>query len=393
MKKLLFNILAGLLLFQLAYAQNPPKREMRANWLATVWRLDWPSVTVPADGTESQRLVAVNQQKADLIKILDRMKTANMNTVFFQIRSMSDAMYPSSFENWSSFISSERGADPGWDPLEYAVQETHKRGMELHAWINPYRYSSSSATHGNLPTDYPNTKPEWLIAYDSYTKILNPGVPEVTQRIADIVAEVVTNYDVDGIVFDDYFYGNGITKDEHDQAQYNLYNPDGLSRGDWRRENCNKMIKAVYDRIQEIKPYVTFGVSPAGVAASSPAVAEKYGVPPAPVGSDWQYNGIYSDPLAWLSQGSVDYISPQLYWTTSSSLPYDKLAVWWSMVANKFSKHFYSSHSLSAMTGAAAPPAPMNAPQEMRTYKVLSDEISELGISELERNILNNTLQ
>ena len=148
---------------------------------------------------------------ADLIKILDRMKTANMNTVFFQIRSMSDAMYPSSFENWSSFISSERGADPGWDPLEYAVQETHKRGMELHAWINPYRYSSSSATHGNLPTDYPNTKPEWLIAYDSYTKILNPGVPEVTQRIADIVAEVVTNYDVDGIVFDDYFYGNGIS--------------------------------------------------------------------------------------------------------------------------------------------------------------------------------------
>ena len=139
MKKLLFNILAGLLLFQLAYAQNPPKREMRANWLATVWRLDWPSVTVPADGTESQRLAAVNQQKADLIKILDRMKTANMNTVFFQIRSMSDAMYPSSFENWSSFISSERGADPGWDPLEYAVQETHKRGMELHAWINPYR--------------------------------------------------------------------------------------------------------------------------------------------------------------------------------------------------------------------------------------------------------------
>lgn len=365
-----------------------PKREMRANWLATVWRLDWPSVTVPASGTPTQRQSAINQQKADLIKILDRMKTANMNTVFFQIRSMSDAMYPSSFENWSSFISSERGADPGWDPLAFAVEEAHKRGMELHAWLNPYRYSSSSATHGNLPNDYANTNPEWLIAYDSYVKILNPGIPEVTKRISDIVAEVVTKYDVDGIVFDDYFYGNGMTTDAHDQAQYNLYNPDGLSRGDWRRENCNIMIKAVYERIQSIKPYVTFGISPAGVAASNPTVAAKYGVPPAPVGSDWQYNGIYSDPLAWLNQGSIDYISPQIYWTTTGTIPYDKLAVWWSMVANKFSKHFYSSHSLTAMTGAGAPPAPLLVPQQTKTYSVLNDQITTLGISELERNII-----
>ncbi len=390
MKKVFLNILAVLFVFQMAYSQNPPKREMRANWLATVWRLDWPSTTVPAGGTESQRQGAISQQKSDLIRILDRMKAANMNTVFFQIRSMSDAMYPSSYENWSSFISSERGADPGWDPLAYAIEETHKRGMELHAWINPYRYSSSSATHGNLSTDYANTHPEWLIAYDSYTKILNPGIPEVTQRIVDIVAEVVTKYDVDGITFDDYFYGNGVTTNAHDQIQFDLYNPDGLSRADWRRENCNKMIKAVYTKIQELKPYVTFGVSPAGVAASNPAVAAKYGVPPAPVGSDWQYNGIYSDPLAWLSQGSIDYISPQIYWTTTSSIPYDKLAVWWSMVSNKFSKHFYSSHSLSAMTGAAAPPAPSPAlaPQATKTYTVLGEEISEVGFSELERNII-----
>ena len=390
MKKLLLTIFAALLIFPMAYAQHPPKREMRATWLATVWRLDWPSVTVPAGGSENQRQAAINQQKSDLIKILDRMKTANMNTVFFQIRSMSDAMYPSSYENWSSFISSERGANPGWDPLAFAIEETHKRGMELHAWINPYRYSSSSATHGNLPNDYANTHPEWLIDYDSYTKILNPGVPEVTQRIVDIVAEVVTNYDVDGITFDDYFYGNGATTNAHDQLQFDLYNPDGLSRADWRRENCNNMIMAVYTKIQELKPHVTFGVSPAGVAASSPAVAAKYGVPPAPVGSDWQYNGIYSDPLAWLSQGSIDYVSPQIYWTTTSGIPYDKLAVWWSMVANKFSKHFYSSHSLTAMTGAGAPPAPAPSlmPKAVQTYTVLDDEISALGISELERNII-----
>ncbi|NLI73137.1 MAG: family 10 glycosylhydrolase [Bacteroidales bacterium] len=396
MKKLFFGILVGLFAFQIAFAQYPPKREMRANWLTTVWRIDWPSVTVPAHGTESQRQEAIKKQKTELINIFDKMKTANMNTVFFQIRSMSDAMYRSSYENWSSFISSERGADPGWDPLAFAIEESHKRGMELHAWINPYRYSSSGPTHGNLPTDYVNTNPEWLITYDSYTKILNPGIPEVTQRIADIVAEVVTNYDVDGIVFDDYFYGGGGTANSHDQLQYDLYNPKGLSRGDWRRENCNRMIKTVYDRIQSIKPWVTFGVSPAGVAASNSSVAAKYGVPPAPVGTDWQYSGIYSEPLAWLQEGTIDYISPQIYWTTTSSTSYDKLAAWWSMVANKFSKHFYSSHSLTSMTGAGQVPklmqAPKLVPSESKAYRIQGEEISEVGISGIEKVALEQSL-
>lgn len=398
MKKLFFNIFVGLFIFQVVFAQYPPKREMRANWLTTVWRIDWPSVTVPANGTASQREEAIKKQKKELMDIFDKMKTANMNTVFFQIRSMSDAMYASSYENWSSFISSERGADPGWDPLAFAVEESHKRGMELHAWINPYRYSSSESTHGNLPTDYANTHPEWLITYDSYTKILNPGIPEVTQRIVEIVAEVITKYDVDGIVFDDYFYGGGGTANSHDQLQYDLYNPNGLSRADWRRENCNRMIKAVYDKIQSIKPYVTFGVSPAGVAASSSTVAAKYGVPPAPVGTDWQYNSIYSDPLAWLQQGSIDYVSPQIYWTTTSSIPYDRLAPWWSMVANKFSKHFYSSHSLTAMTGPAKAPAselmyaPGLAPSESKIYTIQGEEVSETGISGIEKIALQQSI-
>lgn len=324
-----------------------PKREVRATWLSTVWRLDWPSVTVPeSTGTnETTREAARITQKTGLISILDKLKAANFNTVFFQIRGMSDAMYKSKYEPWSQYLSSVRGADPGWDPLDYLVEEAHARGIEVHAWLNPYRYSTSAESHGNLPDDYAVAHPDWLLDYDNYTKILNPGLPEVRQRISDVVADIITNYDVDGIVFDDYFYVQGIT-DEMDQEQYQLYNPDGLSRKDWRRNNVNQMVRNVQTRINSIKPYITFGISPAGVAASNPVVAAKYGVEPSPVGSDWQYDGIYSDPLAWLNDGSIDYISPQLYWAIGHATnDFSKLSPWWAKIANHFGRHFYSSNT------------------------------------------------
>lgn len=381
--KRIFNLFAFLLIINILVAQSP-KRELRATWLATVWRLDWPSATVPANGTETARQNAINIQKNGLISILDKLQESNVNAAFFQVRSMCEAMYQSSYEPWSQYISSERGADPGWDPLAFAIDEAHKRGIELHAWLNPYRYSSSEATHGNLPTDYANTHPEWLMDYGGYAKILNPGIPAVIERITDIVEEIVLNYDVDGIVFDDYFYMQGTT-DNMDMTQYNAYNPNNLARGDWRRANVNKMIKNVYNKIQSINPEILFGVSPAGVAASSAEVAGKYGVPPSPVGSDWQYNGIYSDPLAWLSEGSIDYISPQLYWTTSSSNAYDKLAPWWSNVANKFGKHFYSSHSLSAMTG----PDPSSGMENMMFILMDEEVVSVNALSSLERSLID----
>ncbi len=363
MKRLLYTaiVFAG---FCTSLWATSPKREMRAAWLTTVWRIDWPSTTIPAYGDPEARKLAIDHQKKEFISILQSLQEAHVNTVFFQVRTMCDALYRSSYEPWSQYISSSRGADPGYDPLAFAIEEAHKRGMELHAWLNPYRYSASYATHGNLATDYASTKPEWLLNYGEYIKILNPGIPEVMQRITDIVAEIVSNYDVDGITFDDYFYfyrsadiKNNKTElkttDAMDQAQYDAYNPDKLSRADWRRENCNKMIASVYKKIQELKPYVRFGVSPAGVAASSPSVAAKYGVVPSPVGSDWQYGRIYSDPLAWVSRGTLDYISPQIYWTTyHGSNPYGPLASWWSYVSNTFGRHFYSSHSLTGMTAS-----------------------------------------
>jgi len=335
-----------------AVAQSP-KREMRAVWLTTAWQLDWPFTHVPvSNGTNDEvRKIAIADQKNSLVTIFDQLQSTNMNAVFFQVRSMCDALYDSAFEPWSQYVSSARGSDPGWDPLQFAIEEAHKRGMELHAWLNPYRYSTAAESHGNLPTDYANTHPEWLItsSADTVTKILNPGIPEVTQRICDVVEDIITKYNVDGIVFDDYFYINNRTSNAADQAQFDAYNPKGLSRADWRRANVNSMIKAVYDRIQTIKPYVAFGLSPAGLAKGGCAAV---GVAPPPVtGSDWQYNGIYADPMAWLNEGSIDYISPQIYWShTSSGNPYGPLSKWWSEVSKKFGRHFYASQSFSIGT-------------------------------------------
>ena len=357
--KRLFQIAVLLFIAGGNLSAQSPKRDVRATWISTVWGLDWPSSTVPAaTGTnEAARETARNSQKSGLITILNKLQAANFNTVFFQVRGMCDAFYRSKYEPWSQYLSSSRGADPGWDPLAYLITEAHARGIEVHAWLNPYRYSTAEGSHGNLPNDYATVHPNWLLDYGNSAKIINPGLPEVRKQICDVIADIVSNYDVDGIVFDDYFYISGTTN-ALDNSQYQAYNPLGLSRADWRRDNVNQMICDVQDRINSIKPYVTFGISPAGVAATDPAVAAKYGVDPSP-GNDWQYNDIYSDPLAWLNDGSIDYISPQLYWTIGSgaNTDYAKLSPWWAKVANHFGKHFYSSNTSSYGNAATELPA------------------------------------
>lgn len=319
-----------------------PKTEMRAAWFTTVWAIDWPA-------TRNNTTAATAAQKKQMTDYFDELQAANMNTVFFQVRAMSDAYYQSSFqeEPWSQWLTGTRGGVPQYDPLEFAIAEAHKRGLELHAWINPYRYSSGTSTFGTLSTDYSSTHPDWLIDYGSNNCILNPGIPEVRQRIVAIVTDIVSRYDVDGIVFDDYFYVQGST-DAMDQAQYNAYNPNSLSRADWRRDNVNKMVAEVYAAIKAEKPWCQFGIGPAGIAASTKSVADKYGITPCNFGEgDWQYNGIYSEPVAWLQAGTIDYISPQVYWTIGSTNDFSKISPWWYQVAYKFNRHCYISHSLS----------------------------------------------
>lgn len=335
-------------------AQN---REFRATWLTTVWGIDWPKTTIPVNGTEAQKENARKQQKKELCNILDSLKEANMNATFFQVRGMSDAMYKSKYENWCRYLTGTRGADPGYDPLEFAIQEAHKRGIELHAWLNPYRYSSSDDTYSTLENDYAKQHPDWILDYGSGTTILDPGLPEVRQRIQEIIADIVEHYDVDGIVFDDYFYAYGGTSNNLDKATQDKYRPEGKDLGDWRRENVDMMIKDVYDTIQAIKPYVKFGVSPFGTWTTNKEVAKEHGITlPGGVGQTGNmYAEIYCDPIAWLEQGTVDYISPQLYWTTTSAYPFGVLSNWWSEISSRFGRHFYASHSVSALNGSASP--------------------------------------
>ena len=371
MKKSKYILLAVLATWVVstAMAVTPsPKRDFRGAWLSTVWAIDWPS---HRDITEE----AVKSQKVELRNILTNYENCNINACFFQVRGMSDAMYNSKYEPWSQYLTGKRGLAPTYDPFEYVIEEAHKRGIEVHAWINPYRYSTSEDNHGRLSTDYANTHPDWLINCGGI-HILNPGLPAVREQIVNIVVDILEKYDVDGIVFDDYFYQNGMM-DEYDDELYAKYNPDSLERGDWRRRQVNLMVQDVYNAIKARKPWCRFGISPAGVAASSKAVADKYGITPCPSGSDWQYNQIYAEPVQWLVDQSIDYISPQVYWTIGAAADYAKITPWWYMVANQFGRHCYISQSLSSLSHTKTMPAKMSEREKAAAAtNFYADEIS-----------------
>lgn len=315
-----------------SFAANP-KREMRATWVATVKNIDWPTA------------MSASLQQREMIKMLDSIQSLNMNTVLFQVRTCCDALYDSKYEPWSSWLKVNRGQKPEYDPLAFVLEECHKRGLACHAWMNPYRYSITgnkwTGVHDN-PLNYENTHPEWLLYY-SNNIILDPALPEVRQRIKEVVGDLLSKYDVDGIIFDDYFYAYGGTTDE-DAASVAKYKPADMNVHDWRRDNVNRMVKDVYDTIQAVKPWVTFGISPFGIWTTDYSVAQKEGITlPSGITGGNMYQEIYCDPVAWLKAGTVDYISPQLYWKTGGGQDYAKLCPWWANLANQFGVHFYSS--------------------------------------------------
>ena len=322
--------------------QAQPKREFRAAWLTTVWAIDWPNPYNASTDSQQQK------QKESLYALVDSLAEANMNAVFFQVRGFSDAMYNSKYEPWSQYLTGTRGKAPNYDPLQLIIEYAHYKGIEVHAWLNPYRYASSDATYGKKhEKDYHNTHPEWLVDCGGIT-ILNPSLPDVRHQICLVVADIVENFDVDGIIFDDYFHQDGY-KNEYDDAQYQATG-NGMTRADWRRAQNNLMVRMVNDTIKAIKPWVKFGIGPAGVAGKANTSAPVYGVEPCPSpSSDWQYNGIYADPLAWYNEHTIDYMAPQIYWTINSTSNYDLLSHWWSDMACHFSRHMYVSHSLSSL--------------------------------------------
>lgn len=370
-----------------AVAQTP-KKEVRAFWLSTVWRLTWPQTTVITETGNTQQ---IQKQKDELTMLLDSVKAANCNTVYFQVRGRCDAMYRSSYEPWSSDLVATRGMDPGYDPLEFVIEEGHKRGIEVHAWFNPYRYESVLNQWDGTPLNYRESHPDWLLDYSGSGSILNPAMQEVRDHITAIIQEVVHNYDIDGVVFDDYFYMSGTT-DAMDNDLYQTQNPDNLSRGDWRRQNVNKLIAQVYQMIQSEKPYVRFGISPAGVWCTDASIAEKYGVTPTPAGSGWAYNDIYCDPMAWIQEGTIDYISPQIYWTIGSSSDYTTIAAWWSQIVRQFGLHFYSSHSASDLSSAKMPSLDRSTTTQAGQLLLNGEQVPSQSLSSIERTIARETL-
>lgn len=321
MKRLLLLLLFVSFASASGFAQDSPKYEFRGAWIATVINLDWP--TSPSSSPSLQR--------AQLRFLLDALQEAGINAVIFQVRSEADAMYPSDTEPWSYWLTGEQGTgpDPFYDPLQFAIDETHARGMELHAWFNPYRVIRGSG--------YPNSSdhvsvehPDWLLAFGDL-RVLDPGLPDVREYVTGVIAEVVERYDVDGVHFDDYFYPyppNNI--DDEDDATFEAY-PRGFTNiGDWRRDNVDLLVESVRDTIQAVNPEVVFGISPFGIW--------KNGVPPGIVGLD-AYNVIFADATAWLDAETIDYLAPQLYWAFGGGQDYGRLAPWWGSVSN--GRHIY----------------------------------------------------
>lgn len=357
-KRTLFCLLA-ILLTSAVFAEQP-KYEFRATWL-TGNGIDWP------------KSHNVAQQKESLCKIFDVMAKGNMNAACLQVRSFSDAMYKSSYEPWSASLTGTRGGDPGYDPLAFAIEEAHKRGIELHVWVNPFRVTSS----GTLDTTdlvWKNAG-KWIIKYNNSSfkgQIIDPGYPEAREYVHNVCMEIINNYDVDGIVMDDYFYAYGGTYSE-DAASKALHKPsnvkdvdkDGNTDDDWRRANVDSVICNLYKAIQEVKPWVRFGMGIPGSWSMKSNAAAAYGISlPAGISAMESYDYLYCNALEWAKQGWVDYLNPQIYWSTQvTKQNYRVLCQWWAKtVCENFSNqlpdgkrvHFFASQ---AAYGATDPEA------------------------------------
>ncbi|WP_207514795.1 family 10 glycosylhydrolase [Longitalea luteola] len=329
MLKNLLPVYATCLLCISALAQNAPKREFRGAWIATYLNIDWPN-----------RSQTPAQQQAALLNILDHHKATGLTALFIQVRSQCDAMYASNIEPWSADLTGTQGKvpQPYWDPMQFAIEECHKRGIEFHAWLNPYRAAGNANSIPSFAANHvTKTHPEWLLS-QSTLRILDPGLPAVRDYVTSVITDIVHRYDVDGIHFDDYFYpsppGAGVTP-INDSASF-AADPRGFTvKADWRRDNVNLLIARVYDSIKSIKSWVKFGVSPSGIYRNStnPDIGS------ATSGLE-HYTSLFADTRKWIQQGWVDYLCPQVYWYIGQpGANYGVVVPWWNN--NTYGRHMY----------------------------------------------------
>ncbi|EKQ70834.1 hypothetical protein OsccyDRAFT_1139 [Leptolyngbyaceae cyanobacterium JSC-12] len=320
---------------QIVQVSHP--REFRAAWITSVWNKDWPSRT----GLSSQ------QQQAEFIRILEQLQATNFNALILQVRPEGDALYQSSLDPWSNWLTGTQGQAPNplYDPLAFAIAECHKRNIELHAWFNPYRARTSRNTV-NVRPHIAVTNPD--VVYEWGTQLwMDPGVKVVQDRTYNVIMDVVQRYDVDGIHLDDYFYPYPIAGQSFpDSKTYQAYRNSGgtLSLSDWRRDNVNQLIQRLASGIRAAKPHVKFGISPFGIY--------RPGQPPQIRGLD-AYDQLYADALKWLQQGWVDYLAPQLYWRIDSpAQSYPVLLNWWAS-NNPKQRHLYIGNNIAQLDGRA----------------------------------------
>ncbi|MGB8320954.1 MAG: family 10 glycosylhydrolase [Ignavibacteriaceae bacterium] len=323
-----------------------PKREMRGAWVATVENIDWPASPAETSG----------EQISELVDLFDKLKSAGINTVFFQVRTECDALYKSSYEPWSYWLTGRQGKapDPFYDPLAFAIEEAHAKGMELHAWINPYRAVKDISDYIISENHISRIHPEWILKFGSY-EMLNPGIPAVTDYIAKIVTDIISRYNVDGIHLDDYFYPYTPQITNQDSATFKTYKNGFTNIDDWRRNNINSMIAKVNETINRIKPEIIFGVSPFGIVENKYANTSGFDA----------YNKIYCDPLTWIKDKTVDYVVPQLYWEIGNKYAdFKKLLPWWASIKNE--RDIYIGLNSSKIASADWEGAPYELYDEIR---------------------------
>jgi len=316
-------------------APPPVAREFRAAWVATVGNIDWPS----------KPSLSTWDQQQELLAILNRAVALRLNAIIFQVRPGTDALYDSRLEPWSEYLTGRMGRspEPAWDPLAFAVAEAHRRGLELHAWVNPYRARYARPLGETANTHISRTHPELVRAYGPYLW-MDPGVPAVRRRAERVVLDIVRRYDVDGVHIDDYFYpykekdSSGAAIPFPDSTSYARYVRTGgrLARDDWRRHNVDLLIHELYLGIKGQKPWVQFGISPiSGWRENTPAGARTFDA----------YGEIYADTRKWLAEGWCDYFVPQLYSAIESPTPYPVMLRWW-VEQNARARHVYAGNGL-----------------------------------------------
>ncbi|MCG7406283.1 family 10 glycosylhydrolase [Paenibacillus sp. ACRRX] len=318
-----------------------PAAGLRATWISSVYNIDWPSD--PRKGYDKVK------QQQDFTTMLDQLQQMGLNAIFVQVRPTADSFYPSKLLPWSEWLTGKQGQDPGYDPLAFMIEETHKRGMKFHAWFNPYRISVQTDLN-KLVTDHPARQhPDWVVKHKN-TLLFDPGVPAARSFIMESVMEVVNNYDVDGVHFDDYFYPYGQEAEPFkDDASYRTYNKVYNNKEEWRRNNVNQFVQTMDSKIHSAKPNILFGISPFGVWRNASVD---------PTGSNTNagvtsYDSLSADVRNWIQNGWIDYVAPQIYWHIGhKAASYDTLVQWWVKETEGTGVDLYIGHAAYKLADA-----------------------------------------